>query len=108
MSMGNRMYAMPRPYPCMRNDPGSYSVDIHGNVYNCEHLVGRSEKAMGTLARMRPGVAARRSEIIFQEECDICPFLPKCMGGCAANFETQDAPCMIEKYMIQAYVEMLA
>lgn len=108
MSMGNRMYAMPRPYPCMRNDPGSYSVDIHGNVYNCEHLVGRSEKAMGTLSRMKPRATERRGEIIFQEECETCPFLPKCMGGCAANFETQDAPCMIEKYMIQAYVEMLA
>ena len=108
MSMGNRMYAMPRPYPCMRNDPGSYSVDIHGNVYNCEHLVGRSELAMGTLSRMKPHAAERRREIVFQEECETCPFLPKCMGGCAANFETQDAPCMIEKYMIQAYIEMLA
>ena len=108
MHIGNRMYSYPKIYPCMRNDPCSYSIDIHGRIYACEHFVGRKEHSIGTLSRMRKATALQRLEdFSLSDECQTCVFLPKCMGGCVANLETGDSTCMIEKYMIQAYMEYL-
>lgn len=49
MNIGRRLYSMPKIRACMRNDPKSFSIDVFGHVYSCEHLVGRKEKFIGTL-----------------------------------------------------------
>lgn len=108
MNIGRRLYSLPRSRSCMRNDPNSFSVDVFGNVYSCEHMVGRQEKAIGTLKNFDIQKNQCRAEVILRDECKKCVFLPKCMGGCAANLETNDVPCMIEKYIIQGYLAYLA
>lgn len=107
MSITNRLYSFPRSLPCMRNDPQAFSVDVYGRVYNCEHLVGRKDKALGTLKRFNEKDNTARLEEPLREECLSCVFLPKCMSGCASNLRTGDAACMIERYMIQAYMEFM-
>ena len=107
MSITDRLYSFPRSLPCMRNDPQSFSVDVYGRVYNCEHLVGRKEKSLGTLKRLSEKNNMARLEEPLREECTTCAFLPKCMGGCASNLRTGDSACMIERYMIQAYMEFM-
>lgn len=107
MSINNRLYSLPRNLPCMRNDPQSFSVDVYGRVYNCEHLVGHKDKALGTLKRLSDKVNSARLDEPLRDECASCVFLPKCMSGCASNLRTGDAACMIERYMIQAYMEFM-
>ena len=107
MNITDRLYSFPRTLPCMRNDPQSFSVDVYGRVYNCEHLVGRKEKALGTLKRLSEKNNLERLNEPLREECAACVFLPKCMSGCASNLRTGDAACMIERYMIQAYMEFM-
>ncbi|MBR4153130.1 MAG: radical SAM protein [Selenomonadaceae bacterium] len=107
LSINNRLYSFPRTLPCMRNDPQAFSVDVYGRIYNCEHLVGRKEKALGTLKRLSDKVNKARLDEPLREECVACVFLPKCMSGCASNMRTGDAACMIERYMIQAYMEFM-
>lgn len=107
MSMNNRLYSLPRSLPCMRNDPQAFSIDVYGRVYNCEHLVGRKEKALGTLKSLPDKINAARLDEPLRAECKTCVFLPKCMSGCASNLRTGDAACMIERYMIQAYLEFM-
>ena len=107
MSINDRLYSFPRNLPCMRNDPQAFSVDVYGRVYNCEHLVGRKKMALGTLKRLPENVNAARLNESLREECATCIFLPKCMSGCASNLRTGDAACMIERYMIQAYMEFM-
>ena len=108
MSIGNRLYSMPKIRACMRNDPNSFSVDVFGNIYSCEHLVGKKTQTMGTLKNFDAQKNINRSDVKLRDECKKCVFLPKCMGGCASNLETNDEPCMIEKYMIQGYLAYLA
>ena len=91
----------------MRNDPQYFSVDVYGRVYTCEHLVGRKDKALGTLKRLSEKINAARLEEPLREECASCAFLPKCMSGCASNLRAGDVACMIERYMIQAYMEFM-
>ena len=100
LSINRRLYSFPRNIACMRNDPQSYSVDAYGRIYNCEHLVGRKEKALGTLKRLSEEKNLERVNEPLRSECENCVFLPKCMGGCASNLDTNDAACMIERYMI--------
>ena len=107
MSINDRLYSFPRSMPCMRNDPQSFSVDVYGRVYTCEHLVGRKDKALGTLKRLSEKINAARLEEPLREECASCAFLPKCMSGCASNLRMGDVACMIERYMIQAYMEFM-
>ena len=107
MSISKRLYSFPRNMSCMRNDPQSFSVDAYGRVYNCEHLVGRKEKSLGTLKRLPKKINEARLNEPLRRECEHCIFLPKCMGGCASNLRTGDAACMIEKYMIQAYMKYM-
>ena len=107
MSITDRLYSFPRSMPCMRNDPQSFSVDVYGRVYNCEHLVGRKEKALGTLKRLPEKINEARLNEPLRQECTSCIFLPKCMGGCSSNMRTGDAACMIERYMIPAYMEFM-
>lgn len=108
MNIGRRLYSIPKSRACMRHDPKSFSIDVFGNVYSCEHLVGRKEKAIGTLRAFDNEKNLSRADVALRDECNQCVFLPKCMGGCAANLETNDEPCMIEKYMIQGYLAYLA
>lgn len=108
MNIGRRLYSVPKSRACMRNDPKSFSIDVFGNVYSCEHLVGRKEMSIGTLSAFDNEKNLCRSDVALRNECNQCVFLPKCMGGCAANLETNDEPCMIEKYMIQGYLAYLA
>lgn len=107
MSINNRLYSFPRSLPCMRNDPQAFSVDVYGRVYNCEHLVGRKDKALGTLKRLSEKINMARLDEPLRDECATCVFLPKCMSGCASNLRTGDTACMIERYMIQAYMEFM-
>ncbi len=103
-----RLYQMPKAFPCMRHDQRSITIDTGGNLYTCEHLVGRPEKAIGTLTNFDENRNALRTRLKLRTECKKCVFLPKCMGGCAANLETNDEPCMIDKYMIQGYLAYMA
>lgn len=105
--MGVRMYSTPRSLACMRNDPNSFSIDVNGRVYSCEHEVGRPERSVGTLTRLNRKKIAELAGVPLRAECSECVFLPKCMGGCSINLETDDSPCMIEKYIIQAYARLL-
>lgn len=108
LSINERLYSFPRSLPCMRSDPQAFSVDVYGRVYNCEHLVGRGEKSLGTLKRLPKKINEARLNESLREECAACVFLPKCMSGCASNLRTGDAACMIERYMIQAYLEFMS
>lgn len=103
-----RMHSMPKSIPCMRNDPKSITVDVFGNIYTCEHLVGNKNKSVGSLNNFDSKSNTSRIKYNLRSECKRCVFLPKCMGGCAVNLETGDEPCMIEKYIIQGYLAFLA
>lgn len=108
MNMSRRFYAQPKCRPCMRNDSRSYSIDVSGNIFSCEHQVGNKQYAIGTLDSFDDVKNEERADIVLREECQDCVFLPKCMGGCAVNLETDDEPCLIEKYLIQGDLKYMS
>ena len=108
MNAARRLHSMPKSVPCMRNDMKSITIDVFGNIYTCEHLVGRKEKSFCTLKNFDEKFNKARIKYKLRAECKKCVFLPKCMGGCEANLETDDEPCMIEKYIIQGYLAYMA
>ncbi len=107
LTAGTKFYSYPRIHSCMYNDPKSFSIDVNGNIYRCEHLLGKSQESMGNLDSGFIKDDQRGKENLLRKECEDCVFLPKCLGGCEANFNDGDIPCMIEKYIIKAYVALL-
>ncbi len=107
LTASTKFYSYPRMHACMNGDPKSFSIDVDGNIFTCEHYVGISKKRIGTLKNGIAEEDIRGKKIRFREECNECVFLPKCYGGCASNFAEGDSPCMIEKYLIKAYLEII-
>lgn len=104
----NRLHSMPRLMACMREDPSSFTIDVSGRVYPCEHLVGKNRETLGTVRRFSWAKNKSRFNPPLRSECKECAWLPKCMGGCAENLKTDDSPCLIERHMLAAYLEILA
>jgi uncharacterized protein len=108
INMLGRLTLVPVTRPCMVNDPNSYTVDVNGDVYPCEHRVGRKEYSIGSLDHFDEQENKKRSKLNIPNYCKKCVFLPKCCGGCCANDETKDERCMIIKYLISAYLDTVA
>ncbi len=107
LTTSTKFYSLPRMHACMNEDPQSFSIDVNGNVYTCEHYVGKKGNRIGNIEDDLQEKDVRGKNISFREECWDCVFLPKCFGGCKANWIEGDVPCMIEKYLIKAYLEIL-
>ena len=107
LSASTKFYSLPRMHACMNGDPLSFSIDVNGNVYSCEHYVGHDKYSIGNLDTDLYADDLRGNGATFRDECKSCVFLPKCFGGCEANWVEGDSPCMIEKYLIKAYLQIL-
>lgn len=107
LTAGTKFYDAPRMHSCMIQDPFSFTIDVEGNIFYCEHLVGHSDKAIGNIFSNANFDDMRTSAPNLLTECSDCVFLPKCFGGCSSNRKNGDDPCMIEKYLISAYMELL-
>lgn len=105
ITVATKFYSHPRTSPCMKKDIRSFAIDTDGNIFCCEHFLGQKEKAMGNINSSFKETREPISKL--REKCENCVFLPKCLGGCETNYETGDSPCMIEKYMIEAYMKLL-
>lgn len=107
LTTSTKLYSLPRMHVCMNGDPQSFSIDVNGDVYSCEHYVGHDADRIGTLDDDFRESDHRGKNVCFREKCETCVFLPKCFGGCEANWIEGDIPCMIEKYLIKAYLQIL-
>ena len=99
------LYRLPRTKACYYNQKNAISIDINGNVFVCEHMLGHEQQAIGNI----------KSEVILDEreqsgqrkECQRCVFLPKCQGGCIDSLKNGEVPCFTDKYIIKAYLDLL-
>ena len=107
LTASTKFYSLPRMHACNNGNPYSFSIDVDGNIYSCEHYVGKEHHRIGDLEKGLLTDDSRGIDVVFREECRNCVFLPKCFGGCNANYVEGDIPCMIEKYFIQAYLQIL-
>lgn len=107
VTASTKFYSFPRMHACMNGDPNSFSIDVSGNICTCEHHLGHPELSIGSLDGKKEFMDYRKKSKKLREECEKCVFLPKCFGGCESNLLDGDTPCMIEKYLIQAYLELL-
>lgn len=99
------LYRLPRTKACYYNQKNAFSIDVNGNVFVCEHMLGHEQQAIGNI----------NSEITLDEreqsgkrkECQRCVFLPKCQGGCVDSLNHKEVPCFTDKYIIMAYLDLL-
>ncbi len=105
--INNYLYKPPKVSACYYNQKNAFSIDVSGNVFICERALGHNEKAVGNLNQNFDFAFKERELSGLRPECQNCPFLPKCHGGCKASYEGNDIPCYIDKYIIKAYLESI-
>lgn len=105
--INNYLYKRPKNSACYYNQKNAFSIDVSGNVYICERALGHSEKAVGNIDGNFDFSHEERELSGLRMECQNCPFLPKCHGGCRAALDEGDVPCYIDKYIIKAYLESI-
>lgn len=99
------LYRLPRTKACYYNQKNAFSIDVKGNIFVCEHMLGHEHQAIGNI----------NSEVTIEEreqsgkrkECQRCVFLPKCQGGCVDTLKNGEVPCFTDKYIIKAYLDLL-
>lgn len=109
LTFASRFHSLPRFCSCHATNPMSFTIDVYGNIFTCEHYVGRQHKAIGnifSLEKVRDSRGKQSSRVFF-EKCNTCVFFPKCQGGCSANRDSKDIPCFIDSYIIRAYLSLL-
>ena len=106
LTVTRRLHSIPKIRPCMISDPYSLAIDVNGDIFDCEHLLGNHERSIGNLEQNVTTI--NRKELELHKECQSCKFLPKCMGGCSSERNSGDTGCMIDRYLIQAYLEYLS
>ena len=96
-SVTNR--SLPRPKACMLHIESSFSVDPEGNMYRCQHDLGRKEKTIGNV---RDG-SIKPVDYDVLPRCQKCAYLPLCQGGCAGMEGSNIGRCA----MLPQYVDVV-
>ena len=105
--INNYLYKKPKSSACYYNQKNAFSIDVSGNVFICERAIGHPQKAIGNIEQNYDFAFAERELSGLRPECQNCPFLPKCHGGCKAAYDENNVPCYIDKYIIKAYLESI-
>ena len=105
--INNYLYKMPKTTACYYNRKNAFSIDTNGDIFICEHMLGHKEKAIGNISDNLDFSMDIRELSGQRIECQKCVFFPKCLGGCTDTYHNGEIPCFIDKYIIQAYLELL-
>lgn len=107
LTASSKFHTDPRTCACNNSRPNAFTIDVYGNVFSCEHNVGKAQLAMGNITENSSIKDPRKKPPYIRKQCRECLFFPKCYGGCKANLIGGDDACQIEKYIIPAYLALL-
>lgn len=96
----------PSPINCYATCPNVYSIAPNGDIYKCHRALGRKEYASGNI---KTGIEKNDAYKFFcnvnltYDECNVCPILPICQGGCKVNaqFYSGKEACAPSKAIIK-------
>ena len=99
----------PSPINCYATCPNVFSIAPNGDIYKCHRALGRKEYASGNV---KTGIEENDAYKFFcntkltYDECDTCPILPICQGGCKINaqFYSGKEACAPSKAIIKDLV----
>jgi uncharacterized protein len=79
--------------PCEIHKRHAHTIGPDGSLYACPGFAGNAKESTGHIDgrsdAFRSGAAARFEQLRAWHECDDCPFIPVCAGGCTAAAYTE-------------------
>jgi uncharacterized protein len=79
--------------PCEIHKRHAHTIGPEGSLYACPGFAGNLKESTGHIDgrddAFRSGAAARFERLRAWYECDTCPFVPVCAGGCTAAAYTE-------------------
>ena len=107
LSINSYLYKLPKTSACYFNQKFAFSIDVNGDIFNCERKLGHHQEAVGNIyddMDLNNDIRVLSGQ---RGECQKCVFLPKCQGGCNDAYQQGEEACFIDKYIIKAYLELL-
>ena len=86
----------------------AYRIDPLGNIYNCNHDIGKSNLAVGNIF---DGIDKNNKNYLYytntsiDKRCEECSLLPICQGGCLVNTNEDDL-CVPQKSSIDTLLHI--
>lgn len=89
----------------------SFVIDPLGNLYKCWNEIGRIKNCVGNvvdgLSYNKQFVDYLEYDSIVDEECESCPVLPSCMGGCPYITMNVGKRCDSIKYNADKIIDLI-
>lgn len=75
----------PRTIPCGLMQKTSFVIDNSGNLFKCEHFVGKQSYSIGNVKEglLFPEIQQKFLETPLYDNCSSCVIYPLCRGGCS-------------------------
>jgi len=102
-----------RKESCISKSLNKVIIGADGKLYKCLQQVLSEEHSVGTLnSGIMPGdFVDKYCKKNIHSECNICVFLPLCVGGCDVYWDLQReeevTPCIREKYFFDMLLEFV-
>lgn len=93
----------PRMIHCGACKPNSFNIDPKGNLFKCEHLIGRAEMRVGSVFEGITNKSRydRWVSTHVDARCLDCKLLPVCQGGCTVNINSNLGGCLPIKSLLE-------
>lgn len=74
------LYRLPKTKACYYYQKNAFSIDVNGNVFICEHMLGRERQSMGNI---KTEIAIEREQSGKRKECQMRFFtkMPRWLHG---------------------------
>ena len=89
-------------------------VDVHGDIYACSSLMGKSEYKLGNVYTGRCPKNVRKIGTFIRNSmkaCRMCEYFSLCGGGCFSRWldkngqvRCSEAECALKKFFIKRYL----
>lgn len=107
--MLKKLKIYPSPINCYATCPNVFSIAPNGDIFKCHRALGRKEYASGNI---KTGIEENDAYKFFcntkltYDECNYCPVLPICQGGCRINaqFYSGKEACVPSKAIIKELI----
>lgn len=106
-----RIYPKSKYISCGLIQKNNFVIDSSGNLYKCEHLVGKSELSVGSVKNGRNFSDAEFmfTDLEYLNKCTKCKYFPICRGGCAKEryYENEPLDCKAVAYEVKETIKLI-
>lgn len=103
---------IPKTNSCYFQQKHAFVIDTDGSILCCERDIGRQKTKIGSIYDINClDELVKPASVLpdVREQCKVCAYFPKCLGGCAAEYSSpsKNDSCFMDKYQIEYLLDQI-